>query len=188
MRTPSFFNSTSQPINSSTLGVAELFAGEHYIPELGLYDLRNRFMSPELGRFLQADPVGFKGDASNLYRYCHNDPEDFSDPMGLTGGRDFGPIPRDWFWDFACRIDSGNAFQGSLSDFMQKLRPAGTDGGGDSGGDAGRGGRENEGRSGGGRDRSMSLGLVSPGEISLDGQATAALDKWAVWANEHKKE
>jgi hypothetical protein len=24
-----------------------------------------------------------KGDASNLYRYCHNDPEDFSDPTGL---------------------------------------------------------------------------------------------------------
>jgi RHS repeat-associated protein len=40
-------------------------------------------MSPELGRFLQTDPIGFGGDASNLYRYCHNDPEDFGDPMGL---------------------------------------------------------------------------------------------------------
>ena len=52
--------------------------------ELRVYDLRNRFMSPELGRFLQPDPIGFTGDASNLYRYCHNDPEDFSDPMGLV--------------------------------------------------------------------------------------------------------
>jgi uncharacterized protein RhaS with RHS repeats len=40
-------------------------------------------MSPDLGRFLQADPIGFKGDGSNLYRYCHNDPADFSDPTGL---------------------------------------------------------------------------------------------------------
>ena len=81
--TPSYFNSTSQPINSSTVGVTDLYAGERWIPELALYDLRNRFMSPELGRFLQPDPIGFKGDASNLYRYCHNDPEDFTDPTGL---------------------------------------------------------------------------------------------------------
>jgi uncharacterized protein RhaS with RHS repeats len=40
-------------------------------------------MSPELGRFLQSDPIGFKGDASNLYRYCGNDPVDRTDPMGL---------------------------------------------------------------------------------------------------------
>jgi RHS repeat-associated protein len=81
--TPSYFDSTSQPINSSTYNIADLYAGERWVSELRVYDLRNRFMSPELGRFLQADPVGFQGDASNLYRYCHNNPEDFSDPMGL---------------------------------------------------------------------------------------------------------
>jgi RHS repeat-associated protein len=81
--TPSYFNSTSQPLNSSSFGIVDLYAGERWISELSLYDLRNRMMSPELGRFLQTDPIGFKGDASNLYRYCHNDPEDFSDPTGL---------------------------------------------------------------------------------------------------------
>jgi RHS repeat-associated protein len=81
--TPSYFNSTSQPINSSTVAVADLYAGERWIPELRLYDLRNRFMSPELGRFLQPDPIGFQGDGSNLYRYCGNDPVDRSDPTGL---------------------------------------------------------------------------------------------------------
>jgi RHS repeat-associated protein len=64
-------------------GVNDLYAGERWIAELAVYDLRNRFMSPELGRFLQADPIGFKGDASNLYRYCGNDPVDKSDPTGL---------------------------------------------------------------------------------------------------------
>jgi RHS repeat-associated protein len=72
------------PAETSTHNIVDLYAGERWLPELGLYDLRNRFMSPELGRFLQADPVGFKGDASNLYRYCHNDSVDFSDPTGLV--------------------------------------------------------------------------------------------------------
>ena len=40
-------------------------------------------MSPDLGRFLQPDPIGFKGDASNLYRYCENDWANKTDPMGL---------------------------------------------------------------------------------------------------------
>jgi RHS repeat-associated protein len=43
-------------------------------PELGLYDLRNRFYSPDIGRFLQPDPIGFRGDRTNLYRYCRNNP------------------------------------------------------------------------------------------------------------------
>jgi hypothetical protein len=58
--TPSYFDSTSQPINSSTVGVTDLYAGERWVSELRVYDLRNRFMSPELGRFLQTDPIGFK--------------------------------------------------------------------------------------------------------------------------------
>src|SRR2546430_9451668 len=40
-------------------------------------------MSPDLGSFIQPDPIGFKGDASNLYRYCGNDWANRSDPMGL---------------------------------------------------------------------------------------------------------
>jgi len=56
---PTYFNSTSQQLNSSTYGVAVLGnGGARWIPQLGLYDDRNRFMSPDLGRFLQPDPVG----------------------------------------------------------------------------------------------------------------------------------
>lgn len=42
-----------------------------------------------MGRFLQPDPIGFKGDASNLYRYCGNDWANKTDPMGLLGGTDY---------------------------------------------------------------------------------------------------
>ena len=38
---------------------------------------------PELGRFLQPDPKHFAAGDYNLYRYCHNDPVNRSDPMGL---------------------------------------------------------------------------------------------------------
>jgi RHS repeat-associated protein len=122
---PRYINETTHPsqtINSSNFGVADLYAGERWIPELGLYDLRNRFISPELGRFLQPDPIGFKGDASNLYRYCHNDPEDFSDPTGLVASN--SSIP-DRLWMAATFFDSGNNFIGSLLDFFKKFLPAG---------------------------------------------------------------
>jgi RHS repeat-associated protein len=80
---PQYFDSTSQPLNASTYGVKDLFTGQRWVTEIGLYDDRNRFMSPDLGRFLQPDPIGFKGDASNLYRYCRNDWANKTDPLGL---------------------------------------------------------------------------------------------------------
>ena len=84
-----------------------LFQGREYIRELGIYDYRNRFYYPALGRFIQTDPTGLQiestklsaqqtalyaaGDAPatfnaselNLYRYCNNDPVNKSDPFGL---------------------------------------------------------------------------------------------------------
>ena len=81
---PLYFDAAGNPLpNGSGYAVRDLFAGQRWMPELGLYDDRNRFMSPDLGRFLQPDPVGFKGDASNLYRYCGNDWANKTDPMGL---------------------------------------------------------------------------------------------------------
>jgi RHS repeat-associated protein len=97
-----------------------LFAGSQYLPETGLYDMRNRFYSPALNRFLQTDPIGFAGDALNLYRYCGDDPVDRSDPMGLQDH-----ILNDRIWEMACRYDSGNSFQGSLEEQMKRLQPAG---------------------------------------------------------------
>jgi RHS repeat-associated protein len=49
----------------------------------GLYYCRNRMYLPYHGRWLQPDPLGFKGGDVNLYRYCGNDPENDSDANGL---------------------------------------------------------------------------------------------------------
>ena len=97
-----------------------LFAGSQYQPETGLYDMRNRFYSPTLNRFLQTDPIGFAGDALNLYRYCGDDPVDRSDPMGLAD-----QTLADRIWNMACFFDGGNSFKGSWGDFNDHMKPAG---------------------------------------------------------------
>lgn len=63
-----------------------MFTGREYFPELGLYDYRNRFYHPILGRFVQKDPIGFAAGDANLFRYCGGDPVNWADPYGLFIG------------------------------------------------------------------------------------------------------
>jgi RHS repeat-associated protein len=69
---------------ASAWGNRFLFTGREYLSELKLYDYRNRMYQPELGRFLQPDPKEFGAGDYNLYRYCHNDPINKTDPFGLV--------------------------------------------------------------------------------------------------------
>jgi RHS repeat-associated protein len=85
--TPIFYNSSNSQISASFYGIRHLFTGQQWYGDIGLYDLRNRFYSPDIGRFLQADPIGFDGDATNLYRYCGNNPLSYADPFGLWTGQ-----------------------------------------------------------------------------------------------------
>jgi RHS repeat-associated protein len=48
---------------------------------LGLYYYRARMYNPTLGRFMQPDPIGYRGGA-NLYAYVGNDPLDLTDGSG----------------------------------------------------------------------------------------------------------
>ncbi len=50
----------------------------------GLYHFRRRELSSSLGRWIQADPTGFKGGDANLYRFVHNRPSVLRDPTGLV--------------------------------------------------------------------------------------------------------
>jgi len=85
---PSFFepNGIQRNPNESAFGVRHLFTAQQWYGEIDLYDLRNRFYSPDIGRFLQPDPIGFNGDRTNLYRYCGNNPVTRWDPFGLHFG------------------------------------------------------------------------------------------------------
>jgi RHS repeat-associated protein len=88
--TPMFFDSLNHQLSASS--TRHLFTGQQWYAELGIYDLRNRFYSPDVGRFLQPDPIGFNGDATNLFRYCGNNPTNRRDP---TGRLDFGRLKLD---------------------------------------------------------------------------------------------
>jgi RHS repeat-associated protein len=60
------------------------YTGQVWLDELELYHYKARAYDPELGRFLQTDPIGVAGGI-NLYAYVGNDPVNFTDPSGLTG-------------------------------------------------------------------------------------------------------
>ncbi|MEL6545190.1 MAG: RHS repeat-associated core domain-containing protein, partial [Myxococcota bacterium] len=57
------------------------FKGRPYDFETDLYNMRARWYSPELGRFISSDPLG-PVDGPNTYSFALNDPINLSDPSG----------------------------------------------------------------------------------------------------------
>ncbi len=82
------------------------YTGREYDKETGLYYYRNRYYDPKVGRFLQADPIGYTAGinlytycdsvgkpaslSSNLYLYTGNNPVNFVDPWGLCKEKPWG--------------------------------------------------------------------------------------------------
>jgi RHS repeat-associated protein len=87
--TPAIFDGNDVSIASSLFDNRFLYTGREYFKEANIYDYRNRTYAPFLGRFVQPDPIGFNGDAGNLYRYCGNSLVNRIDPSGLV----YGNIP-----------------------------------------------------------------------------------------------
>ena len=108
------------PLRRTAYGIRHLFQGQLWTQETGLNDYRNRVELPTMGVFLQPDPIGFKGDAANIYRFCNNNAVNRTDPLGLIDRN-----PADRMWDFACFGDSGNSYQGGWNEFINRNQPAG---------------------------------------------------------------
>ncbi len=60
------------------------YTGQSWLSDAGVYDYGARSYAPQLGRFLQPDPIGSEGGIV-LYAYVLNDPVNAIDPDGLCG-------------------------------------------------------------------------------------------------------
>ncbi|MFC1770036.1 RHS repeat-associated core domain-containing protein [Nitrospirota bacterium] len=60
------------------------FTGKPWDVEAALMYFNARYYSPEMGRFISVDPIGFESGDLNFYRYVGNNPVNYSDPLGLA--------------------------------------------------------------------------------------------------------
>jgi RHS repeat-associated protein len=58
------------------------YTGQTWLPTMSLWYYKTRDYDPELGRFLQTDPIEYAYSV-NLYAYVSNDPINWIDPLGL---------------------------------------------------------------------------------------------------------
>jgi RHS repeat-associated protein len=85
-----------------------MFTGREYDSVSGLYYYRARYYSPNIGRFLQTDPVGYY-DSMNLYQYCLNNPVNWIDPYGLYTWSEWGRATAHPFEESKVRTARNNA-------------------------------------------------------------------------------
>ncbi len=91
----------------------DLWNGGDHVPEVGLTLLGARAYDPELGRFLQRDPMMLtqRSVTANPYAFAFNDPVNLTDPSGMQPAEE-NPlgIPDEGFPCFACE---GGTFGGA---------------------------------------------------------------------------
>jgi RHS repeat-associated protein len=61
------------------------FPDQYYQAETGLNQNYNRDYDPQVGRYVESDPIGLDGGSMSTYTYVNDDPLDYIDPEGLAG-------------------------------------------------------------------------------------------------------
>jgi RHS repeat-associated protein len=105
---------------SSTITNNLRFTGQYFDAETGLLYNMNRTYNKDLGRYIEADPIGIQRGRNHLYVYAENNPLRWTDPYGLAvyicsrplSGMDnrYGSLRHDFIsinksenWGFFCR-------------------------------------------------------------------------------------
>ena len=86
---PTFFDADGNVLAQSSISNTILFTGREYDAESGTYYYRARSMHPNVGRFMQKDPLGYI-DGMNNYCYVGNHPIILIDPKGMEKSCDNG--------------------------------------------------------------------------------------------------
>lgn len=81
----------------------------------GLFYMRARYYDPEVGRFVNKDPIGFEGGDVNLYAYVGNNPVNYNDPEGKWWPVD---IIRSWYYVYKVQ----NAIDRCRSKYMSECK------------------------------------------------------------------
>src|ERR1043166_2703934 len=92
---PTAYDGNGNVLTGTAYNNRFLFTGREYRWAYGFYEYRARAYHPTVGRFMSEDPKLFDAGDYNLFRYCHNDPEDLTDPLGLENvpGQFWAPTP-----------------------------------------------------------------------------------------------
>ncbi|MDP3370806.1 MAG: RHS repeat-associated core domain-containing protein [Brevundimonas sp.] len=77
------------------------YTGQAWLAEAGAYHYRARTYLPQVGRFLQTDPIGY-GAGANLYAYVGGDPINWVDPWGMQATHE---LPGYESWGRRCSPD-----------------------------------------------------------------------------------
>jgi RHS repeat-associated protein len=76
------FGNVTSTLSGATDNSRYRYTGREWESEIDLSYYRARYYSPENGKFISQDPIGFGGGDGNLYRYVSNSPANAVDPYG----------------------------------------------------------------------------------------------------------